>query len=167
MPLQARSAKSFTLDVSTQLKDAGAVTATAAAQVGGADRVLDFGNTTSGPAVEQVAYTEAWLVIDVASIDRTTADEFYDLIFQLSDDASGNDTGFDAGDVVVPKVVIHLGEELGTDGDADAGTATGRIAVLVDNERLGTVFRFARMVHLVGGTTPIINYQAFLSPITG
>ncbi len=165
MPLQARSAKSFTLDVSTQLKDAGAVTTTAAAQVGGANRVLDFGNLTSGPSVEQIAYTEAWLVIDVTSIDRTTADEFYDLVFQLS--TGTNDIGFEAGDTVVPKCVIHLGEELGPDADADAGTATGRIAVLVDNERLGTVFRFARIAHVVGGTTPIINYQAFLSPITG
>lgn len=160
---QVRSQNTFTLDEATRLKDAGAVTTTAAAQVGGSDRVLDFGNLSSGPAVEQVAYTRGWLVIDVASIDRTTADEFYDLVYQLSDNASGDGTGFAAGDAVVPKAVIHLGEELGPDADADAGTATGRIAVLVDNERLGTVFRFARMAHVVGGTTPIINYQAFLS----
>lgn len=164
MPLQSRASVDFTLDVSTQLKDAGAVTSSAAAQVGGADRVLDFGNITTGPAVELVAYTSAWLVIDVLSIDRTTADEFYDLVFQLS--TGTNDVGFEAGDTVVPKAVIHLGEELGPDGDADAGTATGRIAILVDNERLGTVFRFARMAHVVGGTTPIINYTAFLSPVS-
>ena len=100
----------------------------------------------------------------MASIDRTTGDEFYDLVLQLS--TGTNDIGFEAGDTVVPKAVVHLGEELGPDADPDAGTATGRIAVLVDNERLGVVFRFMRIAHVVGGTTPIINYQAFFSPLS-
>ena len=166
MPLQSRSAIDYTLDALTQLKDAGAVTATAAAQVDSAARVLDFGNLTVGPVVEQIAYTRAWLVIDVATIERDTADEVYDLVLQLSDDTSGNGVGFDAGDVVVPKVVIHLGEELGPDADADADGASGRIAVMVDNERLGVVYRFARMAHVISGTIVTgINYQAFLSPI--
>ena len=160
------SQHSFTLDVQTQLKDAGAVTTTAAAQVGGSDRVLDFGNTTSGPAVEQVAYTKAWLVIDVATLDRGTGDEAYEIAFQLSDDASGNGAGFDAGDTVVTKVVVPLGEEVGPDADPDADATSGRVALLVDNERLGTVFRFARVAHILAGTTPSINYQAFLSPLS-
>lgn len=165
MSLQTgRSQRSFTFDADTQLKDAGAISATAAAQVGGSDRVLDFGNVSPGPAVEQVAYVMGWLVLDITELDRTTADEFYDLVFQLSDNASAAGTGFDAGDFVTPKCVIHLGEELGDDGDADGdATALGRIVVGVDNERLGTLFRFARMDTVVGGTTPTINYTAFLS----
>ncbi len=159
-----RSHRSYTLDAATMLKDAGAVTSTAAAQVGGQARVLDFGRITSGPAVEQVAYTEFDLVIDVAAMDRGDADESYDLVLQLSDNASGNGGGFQAGDTVVPKVVIRLGEELGPQGDPDAAITTSkRIVVRVDNERLGTVFRFARMAHVIAGMSPSINYTAFLS----
>ncbi len=160
----ARSQHSFTFDASTQLKDAGLVAATAAAQVGGSDRILDFGNVSPGPQVEQVAYTMAWLVIDVSALERASADEAYDLIYQLSDNASGAGVGFDAGDLVVPKVVVHLGEELGDDADPDADGDIGRIVVGVDNERLGVVFRFARMDTVVAGTVATgINYTAFLA----
>lgn len=161
MPGQARSSKSFTLDALTQLKDAGAVTATAAAQVGGSDRVLDFGNVTDGPSVELIAYTEGYLVADVATLDRGTGDEAYDLVWQVSDDTSGNGVGFDAGDRVFSLAALHLGEELGPDADPDADGASGRVYMKVSNERLGEVFRFARLAHVLAGTTPSINYEAF------
>lgn len=155
------SQHSYTFDLQTRLRDSALAARTVTAAE--AD-VLDFGNVTSGPAVEQVAYTNGYLVIDVASIDRTTGDEAYDIVLQLSDDASGNGVGFDAGDVVVAKLAVHLGEELGPDADPDAA-ASGRIVVKVDNERLGTIFRFMRLATVVAGTTPIISYGAFYSPL--
>lgn len=161
-----RSQNSFTPDALTTLKDAGAVTSTAAAQVGGSDRVLDFGNTTSGPAVEQVAYTKGDLVIDVSAFDFGNSDETALIVFQLSDDASGNGAGFDGGDTVVNKAAVPMGLAGGLAGStADNESATGRVTIKVDNEHKGTLFRFARLFTIVGGTTPSINYTAEFSRI--
>ena len=85
--------------------------------------------------------------------------ETYQLIYQLSDDASGNGQGFDAGDLVVVKALVHLGDVLGPDGDQRY--TAGRIVFGVDNEVQGTIFRFARMAHVLAGTAPSINYQAW------
>lgn len=166
MPQQTGpSAFSFTPDAATQLKDAGAITSSAAAQVGGSDQVLDFGNITSGPAVEQAAYTRAELVIDVSAFDFTTGDEVASIILQLSDNASGAGTGFDASDTIVTKAVVSMGADGGqaAAAGADDESATGRVRLGVDNEHKGTVFRFARLFTVVGGTTPSINYQAWLA----
>lgn len=165
MSAQARHNKSFTLDAQTLLKDAGAVTSSGVGQVGGSDRVLDLGNLTSGPAVEQAAYTEGYFVVDVSTLDRGTGDEAYDILLQLSDNASGNGTGFDSSDNVRTLCSLRLGEELGSDADPDADGASGRVYVKVSNERLGTLFRFMRVAHVIAGTTPSINYQAAFLPL--
>ena len=161
------SQHSFTLDAETQLKDAGLVAADEAAQVGGSDRVLDFGNVTSGPVVEQVAYTEGDLVIDVTALEVATGDEAYSLVYQLSDDASGNGVGFDGGDTVVNMAVVPMGLIGGlADSTADDDEDLGRVVLRVNNLHKGTLFRFARMFTVVVGTIATgINYTAFLSKV--
>lgn len=151
--ISGASQNSFTLDADTILKDAGAVTTTGVGQVSAANRQLDFGNVSPN-AVEQVAYVRGQVVIDVAALDFGTGDEAYDIVLQLSDDvafASGN---------VATKPLVHLGTALGPDGDTQSGL--GRIVVGVDNEFLGTLFRHARIAHVIAGTTPSIDYQAAL-----
>ncbi|MCP4251061.1 MAG: hypothetical protein GY778_28825 [bacterium] len=167
MPQQTGpSAFSVTPDVETQLKDAGAVTASGAAQVAASDKVLDFGNITSGPAVEQVAYTRGDLVVDISALDFGSSDEFYQIVYQLSDDASGNGVGFDLGDTVVNKAVVAVGLAGGVAGSGadDDSEAPQRKVIGVDNEFDGDSFRFARLFTVVGGTTPSIDYTAFLTP---
>lgn len=149
------SFRSYTLDTDTELKDAGAVTTSAAAQVGGSDKTLDFGIVTSGPAVTQISYTPGFLVVDVSVIDGVTGDEVYDIQYQLSDNVT-----FASGLVSI-KGVIHLGNAVGP--DADDRYVTGRHVIGVDNEYAGTLFRFARLAHVIAGTTPSIDYRAFLS----
>lgn len=152
------SFRSYTLDTDTELKDAGAVTATAAAQVGGSDKVLDFGNITSGPPVLQIAYTPGFLVVDVSAIDGVTGDEQYDIQYQLSDNAT-----FASGNVAI-KGSIQIGDGARfVSGDVDDQFLVGRYNLGVDNEYAGTLFRFARVLHIVLGTSPSIDYRAFLS----
>lgn len=165
MSLQTgRAQQSVTFDVLTQLQDAVALTSSQAGEVATVARVLDFGNVTSGPSAEQVAYTRAKLVADVTAIDGTTGDESYQIVLQLSDDASGNGVGFDAGDTVVNKAVIPIGDAGGVaSSTADDDYAVGRRYITVDNESAGVVFRFARAFLVIAGTTPSITANVFLT----
>lgn len=160
MALQTgRSHNSYSIDVSTRLEDGAAAITSAGA---GSD-VLDFGNITSGPAVEQVARTKGSLIIDVSAFDFTTGDETAVIIYQLSDNASGAGTGFDASDTIVNKVAVPFGAAGGiASSAADDDSALGRSVVDVDNEHKGTIYRFARVFVVPGGTTPSITFTAFL-----
>lgn len=62
-----------TLDLALQLKDAGAVTASGAAQIASVNRVLDLG---SGRVRGQ-------FVVDSASLDATTGDETQEVRLQV------------------------------------------------------------------------------------
>ena len=147
--------RDYTIDAENLLKDAGAVTATGAAQVGGSDAVLDFGGEPLiGQSADQVAYVRGHVVVEVDAVDVADADESYDIVYQLSDDAD-----FTAGNVVA-RAALHLGTAQGPDGDPAAGT--GRVVIGVDNEFQGQLFRFARIAHVIAGTTPSISYRAFL-----
>jgi len=46
---------------------------------------------------------------------------------------------------------------------ASAASVIGRVAQLVSNEFQGTIYRYARLFHRIAGTTPSINYKAFLA----
>jgi len=154
MGITGASQNSFTLDADTLLQDADAAkTATGVGEIGGVARQLDFGNTSPN-SVEQVAYVRGQVVIDVSAIDFTTTDEAYDIVLQLADD----DSDFTAATTVVSKPLAHLGTALGTNGTAMSGT--GRLVVGVDNEFQGTLFRHARLVFVIAGTTPSITFSA-------
>ena len=66
------------LDVETRLKDAGAVTSSAAAQVDGAAKVLNIGP----------GKLEGYINIDVSALDIASNDEVYQIIAQFSDSAT-------------------------------------------------------------------------------
>lgn len=156
------SQNSFTVDAETQLKDAGAVTSSGAAQVGGSARVLDFGNVDSNGVVN-VAYTPGSVLIDVSAMTVGTGDETYQLMVELSDDASGNGVGFDAGDNVKARVMIPMGDltTLLAGVDLDDDEALGRVVLGCDNEHKGVVYQFMRVVHVIAGTTPSVDYTAY------
>lgn len=138
--------RNIVFDSSLELKDAGLVAASAAAQVDAADKILDLGES----------YFEANLVVDITAIEVDTANEKYEIEFQLSDSAT-----FASG--VVVATVLKLGDSSTTGGSADNGT--GRIIQPVRNEFADTIYRYARLYTRIAGTIGTgINYSAFLSP---
>jgi hypothetical protein len=72
----ARNILTATFDAATELKDAGAITASGAGQVSGAPRVVNVG----------AGLINAVLVIDVDAIDIAGGDEGYTVTLQGSSD---------------------------------------------------------------------------------
>lgn len=158
MTVNATGYNSFTLDAE-DLIHSGQITATGVGTVATVAQVVDFGNTDVN-GVENVAYTPCQLVIVTTVMDRTTGDEDYKLIFQLADD----DSDFSAATTVWNRAIISLGEEYGTDTTAQGATVLGTVTLGVDNYMMGTLFRYARIIHFIpAGTTPILDYDAYLA----
>ncbi len=137
--------RTFTFDALLQLKDAGAVTASAAAQVGGSNKILDMG----------AARFEGTVVIDVSAIDISSTDEAYDIIVQGS-----NSSSFASG--IENLAQLNLGATASRDGGGQNSTV-GRYELGVTNEQADTVYRYIRLYTKAAGTTPSINYTAFMS----
>lgn len=140
----ARNQKDETFDTATQLKDAGLVAASAAAQVGGSDAILDMG----------AARVDARAIIDISAVEVATGDEKYVIIAQGSNSAS-----FASG--VVNLGALPLGDSSVSLESAD--TTTGRRELAFCNEVSGTVYRYVRLyTQVVGMIATGINYTAFL-----
>lgn len=133
-------------DAATELKDAGSITASGAATVGGVPRVLNVGD----------AFLRATLVVDVDLIDLTTGDETVELRLQ------GSTVADFTTDVVVLDT-IRLGDTSTSAGETTDKTV-GRITKSVLNSRDGVKpYPYLRMYAVLAGTTPSINYRAFLT----
>lgn len=141
--------RTYTFDALTQLKDAGAVTSSAAAQVASAAKILDMG----------AGRFDGTVVFDVSAIDIASNDEVYDLIIQGSNSAT-----FASG--VENLAQLNLAAAAVRDGGGQASTV-GRYELGVTNEQADVVYRYVRAYTKVAGTTPSINYTAFLSTDAG
>lgn len=127
-------------DAATVLKTAGALTA---ASTDGT--ILDVG----------AGMLEASLILDITAIDVVTGDEVYDIILQGSNSAT-----FASG--VNNLWRARLGDSALTDESVD--TVIGRLQALVLNSKDGqNKFRYLRLRTKCAGTTPSINYSAFLT----
>ncbi|MCC6779879.1 MAG: hypothetical protein IT537_25150 [Hyphomicrobiales bacterium] len=142
-----------TIDGALILKDSGAaVTADALATVGGSTATLDLGD----------GYFQGDLVVDMeATVDTTTGDEYYRL--QLIGCAS---SGFASSVVVLG--TLELGDATQLAGavggvDTDKGTTGQRYILPFDNQINTTTYRYLRLVANVSGTTPSIDYTAFVA----
>lgn len=138
-----RPSRDFTFDASLQLKDAGAITADAAAQVAGSAKVLDLGAARIGGRV----------IVDVTAIDVASGDESYALRTQFS-----NSKTFASG--VIGGPALNFGHSSVLPGES-ASSAIGRYELPFTNEINGVIYQYMRMYTDVGGTTPSINYGAF------
>lgn len=151
------------LDAETQLKDAGAVTTSAAGQVGGSDRVLDLGTDefrTNGSGLDgQAPFIKGDIVILPSAIDSGDGDEVYGIVIQLADTEA-----FD--NIVVNRAILNLGEQLIGGGSPAAQNDVKRYIMSVDNELGNRTFRYMRIWTHCAGTTPSINYEAWLSKST-
>ena len=141
--------KRFTFDAELELKDAGLVAASAAAQVDSAAKVLDLG----------AGLVEGDIVIDVTALEIASNDETYDIVAQLSPDAT-----FGTAGNIVDRADLHLGAKETKRTDSDADDVAGRYTLPVNNEFAGTVYRYMRLYTVVAGTIATgINYSAFLA----
>lgn len=127
--------RGYNFDKDLELKDAGAITADAAAQVGGSARVLDLG---PGNRFEGV------IVVNVSALDLSSSDETYDIVVQV--EAA---SGFGAPVELVRYKI----------------TAIGRYEIPFVNQKGATEYRYLRLFTDVGGTTPSINYTAYAAPL--
>lgn len=140
--------RSYGFDILTLLKDAGAITANAAAQVGGSNKILDLGANTRVDAV---------VVIDVTAIDISSGDELYYITAQVSSSSSFASDIQNVGTMNFGKSAVRLG------GAIDS--LIGRYELPVCTEQADVMRQYFRLYTTVGGTTPSINYTAFLAPL--
>jgi hypothetical protein len=138
-----RNQKDFTFDAALELKDAGAVTADAAAQVDAADKIIDLGE----------ARADGKVIVDVATIDVVGNDERYLVIAQFSNSAT-----FASGVVNGPALIFGALEI--TLASADTAVPS-RHELPFSNEINGTVYRYMRLFTDVAGATASIDYVAF------
>lgn len=137
--------KGFNYDLALRLKDAGAVTASGNATVGGSAQVLDLGE----------GRFDGRAVCDVSAIDVATGDESY--VLQLQGSLVAN---FASG------VVALASKQLGgaTPTGNSAASVVGRYEIPFANEENGVRYRYVRLRYVIAGTTPSINLTAVVAP---
>ena len=136
----------FVFDSGLEMKDAGLVAASAAAQVDSADKILNLGDS----------FVKGVVVIDVTAVEVDNANEQYIIGWQLSDSAT-----FASG--IVEAASLILGDNSVVGGDAD--TSAGRFTLYVSNEFDGAIYTYARLYTTIAGTIGSgINYSAYLCP---
>lgn len=146
--------RNYNFDAAMQLKDAGLVAASAAAQVGSVDQIIDLGGPTAGGA----GRFEGMLVIDVAAVEIDTANELYTLSVQVSSSATfasdvQNVAGIDFGSTSVRK-----------GGAIDS--LVGRYELPFITEQADVKRRYLRLYTTVAGTIATgINFAAFVAPM--
>lgn len=141
----ARNLLNSTFDAATELKDAGALTASAAAQVGGVARVLNVGP----------GFIDGVMNVDVDVIDITSGDEGYTITLQGSTSSTFASNVYNLASVKVGKASV-------TGHSVDV--TTGRFQMPVINSLDGvTPLPYLRAYITCAGTTPSINCRAWLS----
>lgn len=134
-----------TFDAATELKDAGAVIVSGAAQVAGAARVVNVGK----------AFLEGVLIVDFDALDVTSLDEGYEVRLQGSNDATF------ATDVnVISSVRAGTAAAIGESANAGIGRRT---KPFINQGEDGLARQYLRLYHVLTGTTPSVNYRGFIT----
>jgi len=144
-----RDRKDVTFDIGLRLKDAGLVAASAAAQVGGVDKILDLG----------AGRVDGRAILDVTACEVDTGNEKYQIMFQLSNSATFASGVFNGSALV-------LGDSSVSNETVDSAVPRHQ-ELPVCNEVNGVVYRYARLYTFVAGTIATgINYSGFLAKET-
>ena len=139
-----------TFDANLEMKDAGLVAASAAAQVDSSAKVLDLGT----------GLFEGDVMIDVTVIEIASNDEIYHIFVEGAIEVAMDTT-------LVPLAQLQLGalEVLGPGSSHFKVDSTiGRYVIPFRNERDGVYYRYARIYTVVGGTIATgggINFTAY------
>lgn len=144
MPTQSnvRQNLDHTLDAELEFKDAGAITASAAAEVDSSAQIIDTGG----------AYFEGDMVIDITAVEVDSGDEKYLIHVQASDSSTFAST-------IQSVVAFEAGDSAVVSGDIDTGT--GRYILPFSNQVGETIYRYLRVYTFISGTIVTgINYTA-------
>jgi hypothetical protein len=149
--------RTYSFDANLQLSDnAAAYTATGFAQVGGANGILDLqGNQGTSP--KQQARIDAVAVCDVTAIKTSSGNETYKLMVLVS-----NDPAFGAGNVEQAGEIM-LGAGAARDGIDMITSVTGRYEIMFSTNIAGSIYEYAALYLVIGGTTPTISIESFLA----
>lgn len=138
-------------DAETELKDAGLVAASAAAEVDSAAQVLDLGT----------GHFKGMVNLEVTALEIASNDEIYDIVAQGSTVAA-----FATATAIFDLAQLSLSAAEVKRTDSNIDSTTGRYKLYIDNEYDGAYLRYFRIYTIVAGTVATgINYTAFLSPI--
>lgn len=134
-------------DAQLELKDAGLVASSAAAQVDAANKIIDLG----------AGEVHGDMFIDVSAIEIASNNELYEICLEGSSSATFAST-------IVTLARLHLGAHQVLTGGNDTDSTTGRYVVPFRTEQNGTVYRYVRAYTVVSGTVATgINYTALLT----
>jgi hypothetical protein len=139
--------RNFTIDNSLKLRDAGAATASARAQVSSADKIVDLG----------AGFVKGNILLDVTALALDGNDESYDIVVQLSPDAD-----FGTAGSIKERISLNLSAKEVKRTDCDADDVVGRYILPFDNEFAGTVYRYLSLYTVHAGVTSSINYTAWM-----
>jgi hypothetical protein len=141
--------RNFTHDDALEMKDAGLVAASAAAQVDSAAKVLDLGE----------GFVRGEILIDVSALEIASNDEIYDIVLQLT-----NTAAFATATDIVDRVSLTLSAAEVKRTDSNCDSAVDRYTIPFNNEYAGTIYRYARLYTVVGGTIATgINYTGWMT----
>jgi len=132
------------------LKDAGAVVATGYGEVSSVAKVVNLGN----------GLVRGNCIIDVSALEIDESDELYQLHLMGGNNASFTNT------VALATLELGANEVIADNIDSKKG----RYIMPFENEKAGTVYPFVRIMHVLAGTNPEIDYTARLEkdlPVTG
>lgn len=140
--------RSYTFDAALQLKDAGLVAASAAAQVASSAQVLDVG----------AAPFFGVAVIDVSAVEVDSSNEEYDIIIEGS-----NSSTFASGNCALACMPLGHATALGA---GLAAQGVGRFELPFINVQNDTVYRYIRAYTRVVGTIATgINWKGFVGRV--
>lgn len=144
----ARTRFDYTFDSDLELKDtSAAIDVSAAAQVGGAARVLDLG----------AGRVDGVIVIDATAVDIAAGDEAT-VIAQVSNSSTFASGYHNAGCLIYGDVTLN-----GNDVDTVATTtAPNHKELHFTNDINGTVYRYLRLYTLIAASGSL-TYTAFLA----
>lgn len=136
-----------TFDAGLQLKDAGAITASAAGTVSAAAAVRDLGS----------AHVSGDWVVDVATRKVSAGDERYTVCLE------GCNTQDFSAQPIVPLAIMAMGHSSVIVGAGATNSALGVWNMPFRNEQGGTVYRYVRAYVEIAGTSPSFDYESHLT----
>lgn len=153
-----------TVDTLLIMKDAGLVAASAAAQVGGQNKIFDCGPTgTGGPSptagMPNAGLFEGELICDISAIETDSSNEKFTIVVQ-----GCNTADFSTGSPPIINLAEHsVGHLTGLGGISNTTSSTGRIVIPFYNWKNGVTYRYLRLYTVVAGTVATgINYTAYI-----
>ena len=136
----------FNFDAELELKDAGLVAASAAAQADDAAKIIDLG----------VGRFEGIVVFDLTAVEIASNDELYTALVQGSSSATFASDVQNLAQLDFGATEVRLGSAI--------DSLAGRYELAFTNEQKDLQYRYLRLWTVVAGTIATgINYTAFVS----